>query len=248
MDCRTAQLLLDFARPRPGELHPTDTDALEAHLAGCPECHALAQAERRIDDHLGRAMRDVPVPDHLQRQVLGRLRQARSQRRQRILAWTARLSAAAALLIAVGLGVWAVVWKPHALPELDLENLHAIAFVENHPTPEQVEEWFREQYGIDTVVPSRFNYHLLAHHSVAEIQGQRLPLLVFAHGHDRARVYIVAGKQFDRHALLHAERPDSGGLKVEVWQNPDAPDLAYVVIYSGGSLARFLKTDPHHAT
>ena len=37
MDCRTARMLLDFARPRCPELPQGETDALEAHLSGCAD-------------------------------------------------------------------------------------------------------------------------------------------------------------------------------------------------------------------
>ena len=57
MDCKTARLLLLFARPLPTELEASEAEALESHLADCPECGALAQAERQTDTCLGQAMR-----------------------------------------------------------------------------------------------------------------------------------------------------------------------------------------------
>ena len=67
MDCRTARHLLDYARPRVPELDRPDQEALDGHLAVCPECDALARAERQFDEHLGQAVRDVPVPQGLDR-------------------------------------------------------------------------------------------------------------------------------------------------------------------------------------
>src|SRR5689334_15791744 len=103
MDCRTARLLLDFERPRVPELPPDDASALDAHLAGCPECEALAQADRAADDRLGRAMRDVAVPEGLHQRILDRLVAERGDQRRRWLGWTVRVAAAAAVVV---LAVW----------------------------------------------------------------------------------------------------------------------------------------------
>src|SRR5207302_588577 len=100
MDCKTARLLLDFDRPGAPELERADADALEGHLAGCPQCDALVQAERPFDAALGHAMRQVEVPDGLRTQLLARLEAERG-------AWYRRwyghgfraLAAAAAVLL-----------------------------------------------------------------------------------------------------------------------------------------------------
>ena len=73
MDCKTARLLLDFARPLCPELDTADAEALHSHLAECPECGPFAAGERRIDGHFGRAVRDVPVPEHLRDRLVKRL-------------------------------------------------------------------------------------------------------------------------------------------------------------------------------
>ena len=43
MDCKTARLLLDFARPQAHELVAGRSAALESHLDRCPDCHRLAR-------------------------------------------------------------------------------------------------------------------------------------------------------------------------------------------------------------
>src|SRR5438067_13660259 len=73
MDCSTARLLLDFARPRAGDLGPVEAEELERHLAHCIECDAMARAARRADEHLGAAMRQVELPDGLRAGLLTRL-------------------------------------------------------------------------------------------------------------------------------------------------------------------------------
>lgn len=245
MDCRTARLLLDFAHPRSTELEPSEIEALEGHLAVCSECEAQARIERQIDDHIGGAIRAVVVPDNLHQRITARLQAERERRRRRVLAWTAR--AASLLLLIGGIAVAAVYLRSHQLPELDVDGLHSIAILEPAPTRELVEERFKERYGRAIVAPLRFNYHLLASYELADFQGKKLPLLVFAHGNDRARVYIVTDRDFNLEALLRTERSDSAGQAIEVWPHPENPHVAYVVICNSGSLWRFLTNDPHHA-
>src|SRR5947209_7636374 len=100
MDCKNARLLLEFARPGGRELEAADAEALHQHLAECSECAALAHDEQRADEHLGRAMRDVPVPAGLRERVLKRLSVERDAWYRR---WLVRWAAAAAVLLAVGL-------------------------------------------------------------------------------------------------------------------------------------------------
>src|ERR1700730_9516266 len=73
MDSKNARLLLHFAPPRRAELEAGEVEALESHLADCPDCGALAQHERRLDDHLGQAVRDVPVPPAVRSRLLAPL-------------------------------------------------------------------------------------------------------------------------------------------------------------------------------
>src|SRR5690348_1108980 len=73
MDCRTARLLLAFARPRCPELDECAGEALDNHLAKCAECASLARAEHHFERRLGLAMRDVPVPPDLRQRLLTRL-------------------------------------------------------------------------------------------------------------------------------------------------------------------------------
>src|ERR1700752_2772031 len=73
MDCNTARLLLNFARPQARDLDPEEAGDLENHLDRCSDCHGLARGERRLDERLGQAMRQVEVPAGLREQLLARL-------------------------------------------------------------------------------------------------------------------------------------------------------------------------------
>jgi hypothetical protein len=238
MDCRTARLLLDFARPRSSELPPDDAAALSAHLAGCADCDALANAERAMDAWLGEAMRDVSIPDGLRGRVLARLELNRSEHRRRVAGWTVRVSAAAAVIL---VAVFGALWYFNRPQTLDLWTLHNQVYAFTYSSdPKKVEGRFKDELNVTTVVPTAFNYAYLKDFGIAPCQGRRVPKLYFAHQDTEAHVYIVTAEQFDLEALSlsESERIDSGGLHVEVRR--EDPDHAFVVIYRGDSLQPLL--------
>jgi hypothetical protein len=240
MDCKTARLILDLARPRCAELHPSEAGALEDHLAGCPECDSQARVERQFEDHVGRALRYVPVPDGLRDRLLNRLA---ARRRVWYLSWAgpvAGLAAAAAVLFAVWFH-----W-PHApRPQPDLQRIgFETAFQIQARDPEQIAAWFQEKYNLVLAIPRELdqrpiNYNLLADCDLADCQGQRTPRLLLTYGGEQARIYILTSKQFDLKDVMSQPRFESGVIG-EVYSHPDDPDTAYVVIYTGKSLQPFL--------
>jgi len=239
MDCRTARLLMDFARPRCSELPADDADALGQHLAGCADCDALARAERAADARLGEAMRVVSIPEGLRGRILSRLDLERGNRRRRLAGWTVRVAAAAAVvLLAVYLGL---VWYNNRARKLDLWALHDQVFTRTYSADaKKVEGWFKEDLNITTVAPTQFNYAYLKEFGISSCQGRRVPSLYFANKDTEAHVYVVTGEQFDMDALKEAEPIDSGGFHVEVRQEVEVPDHAFVVIYRGDSLQPLL--------
>src|SRR4051812_23626861 len=62
MDCDNARLYLPFLTPGGKDLDGREAEELHRHLAECSACNALAMNTRRLDQHLGRAMRAVEVP------------------------------------------------------------------------------------------------------------------------------------------------------------------------------------------
>jgi anti-sigma factor RsiW len=154
MDCRTARLLLELSRPRAAELEASEAKALDGHLADCPDCAALAEAEGRADAALGRAMRDVPLPPGLRDRLLGRLEaQRRTWRRRRVFRG---LAAAAAVLLVIGLGWY---WQTPRRLEVDLAQVHT-RVVGAPAAAEDVVAWVRSR-GVPASVPTEFNYSLL---------------------------------------------------------------------------------------
>jgi hypothetical protein len=247
MECRTARLLLELARPLPTELEAGEAEALWKHLATCADCGALARSDRAADDRLGQAMRAVPVPAGLRGRLLARLEAERGAwYRRRLVRGAGALAAAAGVVFAVGL---ALGWWDRRLPAVDVEALAYHAAQEaNEASPEQVERWFRQQFGVHTVAPVQFNYALLASYGLADFQGRRVPQLLFHEAGSYARVYILAEHQFNLHDFPSGTRFGSGGrFKVEVVPRPERR-VAYVIVYTGESLEPFRSKDQRSVT
>jgi hypothetical protein len=241
MDCRTARLLLDFHRPRAGELPADEAVELERHLAGCADCDATGRAARRLDDHFGPAVRDVPLPDGLRERLLSRLKDDRSTRLHRRFAWTLRGAAVAAAVL-VGTFLWLHFRPPEPAP-LDLARLSQAEGEKNRlHSPESVAAWFKERHHI-TMDPPEFDYACLVECGVAEVQGRRVPRLIFYRdpGPDggnptRATVYVFTRDQFDLEALStrHGMPVDDFSQPVEVWgPRPGRSDTAYLILFDG---------------
>jgi hypothetical protein len=252
MDCRTARLLLDYARPHRQELPADEAAPLEAHLAGCPDCDTLARIDRQADERLGKAMCDVPIPEGLRQGILDRLQAERLQRQRRRLAWAVRAVAAAVL---IGLfGWWWVHTHPAPRPQLDPHGI-VDAFSDSNKDAEQVEAFFREEYQVATVAPPMFNYGLLCQYDLHKIpalaKGPRVPWLQFrdrGRGH-MADVYVLSAKQIDVQNLTSGRRlADTKGWKVELWPNSEHPDIFYLILYTSDSLDLFLSEGSGQAT
>ena len=238
MDCRTARFLLDFSRPLTKELEETEAEALQDHLADYSECGALAQAERTADHHLGQAMRGVPVPEGLHERLLQRLDAERRPRDRR--RWLRRLAglAAAACLV---LGVWGLVGWRNRPARVDIDELASTMIVPgvSNPLPDGVERFFQSR-GVYTVAPTDLNYAQLRYYGLVQVQGKRVPLLLFMHEQDQARVYILSDKQFNLADALSKKQNAGSGYRYEVRPSPKDDHLAYLIIYTGDSLAPFL--------
>jgi hypothetical protein len=244
MDCKTARLLLDFHRPRCGELPPEEAVELERHLAGCADCDAAGRTLRRLDDHLGAAVRAVPLPDGLRERLLGRLREERGTRLHRRMAWAGRgLAVAAALLIATLL--WLHFRAPSPPPKLDVNGVAEAELRQHRPlSGEGVEAWFKEKYQVTMVAPPVLNYNYLIDYDLSHLQGKPVPRLSFHHEQGdnaatRATVYVVTSDQFDLGALnaIDPQQYESFGLHLEIWPpQPQRPTTAYVIFFDGDNL------------
>ena len=238
MDCNDARLLLNFARPLATELEESEAEALATHLNRCPQCAERDRAARRLDDHFGRAMRDVPIPDGLQKRLQARLARERDTwYRRRLLTWSA---AAAALFLAVSLGVNALRPRPGAV---NLPDVHAQAN-QCPNTPAAVEAWYLERK-VAMKAPTQLDYDFLLQCALADFQGKRVPMLLFQKSNPGtsdsvAWVYVLTDSQFDLHSLEGKQTSSVGTFKVQWDRDPTDPHVAYVFVYTG-DLAAFKK-------
>jgi hypothetical protein len=240
MDCRTARFLLDFAHPPAHELEPEEANALEQHLDHCPECHGLARGERRLDEQLGKAMRQVEVPPGLRDQILTRLEIERHDWYRRRFAHGLRIAAAVAAVLLLGWTAWRL--APGFAPPVDPERVHQ-GFLDQMTAGErkQQAEEVLKHLGVDGPLTDLLNYDLLSTPpSLSVLPGygsQRVPQLVFDQGgppHRHAVVYIIDPQQRiappENNALLL-----SGHYKLETLSRPGERH-GYLVLHNGENL------------
>src|SRR5262249_27949864 len=182
MDCRTARLLLDFSRPKAGDLEPDDADALDAHLSDCASCGEMAATERRFDDRVRRAMNHVEVPADLRQRLLDRLESDRGDRQRRRAGHVVRIAALAAAVLLVVLG-WQV-WRQTHLPQVTSETIEASVPQPTAAFSEiDVRNKFKEM-GVTMTLPPRLNYTKLVAFGLTDFQGRQVPQLIFVHDDD----------------------------------------------------------------
>lgn len=245
MDCKTARLLLEFARPRLPELESAEAAALEVHLGDCPDCAALARAGQLADTAIASAMVAVPVPEGLRERVLARLESERARPARARPRFNARvLTAAAVILLATALGFSLFASRR---PTLYLDDPLAMA-LEVPTTPEAVEAWFAANHGIRTAAPTGFNCAWLVSCAIGEIEGKQVPVLVFVRQQAHVRVYILSSRQFDIAGSLEQPPFSTGGYTVEIRAHPTNPRYAYLIVYKGGALDLFLLGTERGAT
>jgi hypothetical protein len=235
MDCKTARLLLDFARPQACEVDPADSQLLAGHLDRCTECDQAARAQRQVDGWVGQAMRQVEVPAGLKDHILARLEVQRGDRARRRLAHGLRLVAAAAAVVFLVWLWWS--WHERTLPTVQPADVwDHIAFAK--PSREQVEHDFK-RWGAPIVAPPDLNYSYLTSYHLAELPGHpgvMVPELIFDRDevprHHQARVFVVRAKQLPQAPSVS---PSGAPFKMEVLHQ-EGEDFAYLVFHNGDNL------------
>lgn len=246
MDCKTAHLLLDFARPTPTELEASEAEALENHLLDCAACARLARDERRLDEHFGQAIRGVPIPTGLRERLLNGLKPEPAplpRRRFARAAWS--LAAAAALLLAVWGGSY--LSRPRTLDVTQLQKNSYGQFMNRSRS--QVDEWL-EAGKFRTPSPDDFDYSRLTQYEVVQLQSKSVPMLLFTFPQQgemkQARVYLLDGRQFNLNALKDASAYDSS-CSVEFVAHPSDARYGYLVVHNADKVAAFYEST-HHFT
>jgi hypothetical protein len=254
MNCRTAQQLLTFDRPHAPELSSEDRAALGRHLAVCRKCRAVEQAERAIDETLGKAMRDVEVPAGLQRQLHAEVDHLDEEDRRRWWRQAGRyaLASAAALLLLIGGGMG---WQWWSRPVLDLDQLNR-DIIHASINPPSVDEMTRDfqALGVRTILPlaTEVNYALCIDHRLAAFQGPMVPMLLFhrvdGQHEESARLFVLSAAQFDLKTLVNPPPLEPGSrYRIEIRQS-EGQTYAYVFIHTGENLNWLLLKGSEKAT
>jgi hypothetical protein len=224
-----------FAKRSLSELDADDAELLDQHLRSCTRCAEHALAERQFDDQLTRAMQAVPVPADFRPRLLTRLS---AERREWYSGWPRRhlgITAAAASLLLAIVGVW-LYRATRPLPTIDTTVFLNERAEQHGASSKAVEEFFRDKYRIETVAPPGFNYAFL---DSFDVNGERLPQLLFCRGTNRAYVWILSSKRYDLATALQQPRAESGGRTVELLPHPSDLNVVYLLEYTG-SLSSFL--------
>jgi hypothetical protein len=213
MDCHDVRSLLAFTHKGGDQIDPTERAAVQHHLDGCGDCALAAHSEELFDAALATAMRAVPVPGGGQARLLAKLAANRPR------PWT-KVAAAAALLLALGLGGTA--WLVRPLPHVKNADVQVAEF-----DADRVEEWYRKR-GVDMVAWRQLDHTYLWTYDIIEIQGQRVPKLIFCrevNGRSAiAQVIVLRADRFNTTDLHETV----GNLKTFV-EREIHPDWVYVV-------------------
>ena len=218
MDCRTARLLLPFARPGGEELERADQLALEQHLAECPDCRLEVEAERTLDGVFAHAMRTVPIPAGLRTRLLTKLT---GQRRRYYVRWAARGCAAAALLLVTFL--WFYRAFPDKIEQIIVRRTEPDAIIIPTVAPEPLGPFRSLKHMLDHIraqgcaaglprdLSDNWNFQLLEYASVETYNGKPTPTLGFKKGAATAKVRLLGWGQYDA-ATLDAIRAAGGRI------------------------------------
>lgn len=252
MDCDNARLFLPFVTPGGKDLDGAEAAELHAHLEQCTACNTLAMNANRIDQHLGRAMRAVPLPAGMKERILERLADDRGAVRRRWLKRAGQVAAIAAVLLMV---VWAgyAGWYVPKMERVDADMIHMKTSL-GPPDYDQVNQAVAHLDGVMVVplgarpvAPDFCNYdYLVGEPALAELPahpGQRVPQLVFVRPssdlpkREKARkaiVYVIRKDQRNKVSdPTIAVQDDEYRYKIDVRQAPNDPSLTYVVLYDG---------------
>jgi hypothetical protein len=245
MDCSNARLFLCFHRPGCDDLDGPEAEELNRHLAHCTECGALADTERRLDQHLGRAMRAVEVPEGLRGRILQRVAAERGDWYRRWTARAARVVAGVASLVLVCVAGWWWWAKPPS--RINAQEVASAMSVTPIRDARAVNGQLTALWAWDTPKDSRgaptdVNYtYLTGAPALAILPGYdkvKAPQLVFTRAvssrrgvvEQKAIIYILNDKEF----TVEETQDDNGyQYRVERYKPDPSSNYTYLVLYTG---------------
>ena len=232
MDCRTARLLLEFARPLATELDEGDGEALASHMVECSACASIQGTERKLDESIGRAMRDVPVPPELRSRLVQRLAAQRDLWYRRRIVWPAVAAAAAVLLAWLGIHVVDPADRTQPGPFSGRNQLGPNARPGRGPVAQRH----------DGKGPPGFDAGLLDSHRAGGFSGQAGALAGISPRCGPGLGVCPPRPRLQSQGEDEPAQGPSGRYAIAVLKNPDEPHIAYVIIYTGPDLSPFMQT------
>jgi hypothetical protein len=233
-------MLLTFFGRQGSELAPEDAADLNAHLADCGNCAAAVQFERAFDDRIAKAMLAVPIPSGLKAKLLDGVAADRGAwYRQKFYALA---GLAATVLLAVG-GV--IAWQIDKAPTLDMTQIVTAEDARVQNRAAEIDEVLSPR-GLKFNPERPFDLNQLAKVGVGTFQGKEVPFLFFVNGpkNAQATVYVVRDTDFNLKGLPPQDGSSTMsqyGFQVAVVRDPDRPNVAYVVVFTGAGLGLFLE-------
>jgi len=243
MTCQEARL--HFQDRMDGALAPPLADALEAHLATCPDCRGALGLQQAVRVEVRRVLVPPPVPTRLEREVRDLIRQARGERR-RLPRWAVPVAAAALIFLTLGGVTYYASTVQDSRPRTLLAELvedHIRLRIKDHPAdthetdPERLKAWFESRLDFPVVLPRRVADELrLEGGEISYILGRRVACLIYTRGDDLLTLYLLP-----RRGLPAAGLPgrDLGGVPLRVGQHREYR----AAIWEGGELLYALVSD-----
>lgn len=203
MDCKTAAPLLHPYLD--GELDRPSVDALESHLLRCPACAKALASLEALRDVVRRGAPHHRAPDELRRHLLEAPTGIEPASRRAILPkWALAASLLAAFLLGVGaMNRFAALTGPDAAQQVlvrELLSSHLRSLASANPVDvvstdrHTVKPWFA---GKVAQSPPVFDLEAagfpLKGGRIDYVDGQRVAVLVYAHGQHLIDVYVLPG-------------------------------------------------------
>jgi hypothetical protein len=233
MICHDARLLIPFRRT--GDLLPEDVALLDAHLASCPGCTALA-APHAADAAIRSVLRSVEVPASLHRSLAASMTAERNRAWRRGTAKVVGLGVVLAGLIAAGWGI-----RTATRPRLDGEGLAIRNGFEadRAQLPNLIYEWLIDER-LPTDLPFEIDFTRYAAHGHEKFGRAYVPFLKLQSANPTvafAKIYFARVGEVDAKAIVDGTQSSFCTVRTV----PGPKGLTYILVHTGNSPAPFVR-------
>lgn len=244
MNCQEARRHLQDRMD--GALAPPVADALETHLAACPDCQEALGLQQAARAEVRRALVPPPVPPRLEREVRALIQQSRVEMRRRWPRWALPVAAAALFLLTLtGITYYAGMIREDQPQTLlaELVEDHIRLRIKDHPAdthetdPGRLKAWFESRLDFPVVIPRRVADELrLEGGEISYILGRRVACLIYTRGDDFLTLYLLPRRDLPAAGLPGR---DLGRVPLRVGQHREYR----AAIWEGGELLYALVSD-----